>query len=94
MILEAARQLALYFDGRLEAFDLPLPVGSLCRITSTGGKTSTAEVIGFQAERTLLMALDSIAGVSRGDSIENISSAPRIWCRKPSSASAGPSRTK
>src|SRR5579862_6490350 len=64
----------------IEATDLTLPLGSLCRIHSFGGKTSTAEVIGFKADRTLLMPLTTTAGVSRGDSIRNISSAPRIWC--------------
>ena len=65
----------------IEACDLTrLPLGSLCRIHSFGGKTSTAEVIGFKADRTLLMPLTTTAGVSRGDSIQNISAAPRIWC--------------
>jgi FliI/YscN family ATPase len=65
----------------IEASDLPLPVGSLCRIY-VGGSTRTvnAEVIGFQGEKTLLMSLANVAGVSRGDRIENITSAPRIWC--------------
>src|SRR5215475_11981247 len=64
----------------IEAIELALPLGSLCRIHSFGGCTSTAEVIGFQADRTLLMPLTSTAGVSRGDRIENISAAPRVWC--------------
>src|SRR5438045_1408877 len=64
----------------IEASDLALPLGSLCRITSLGGKHSMAEVIGFQSERTLLMALSSVSGVARGDRGEKISAAPRIWC--------------
>src|ERR1700712_4191008 len=64
----------------IEAGDLALPLGSLCRIRSLGGRTSTAEVIGFAHDRTLLMPLSTTAGVSRGDRIDNISSAPRIWC--------------
>ncbi len=64
----------------IEACDLALPLGSLCRIHSFGGVTSTAEVIGFHGERTLLMPLTSTFGVARGDRIENISAAPRIWC--------------
>ncbi len=64
----------------VEAIDLTLPLGSLCRIHSFGGKTSTAEVIGFRRDHTLLMPLASIAGVARGDAIESISAAPRIWC--------------
>ena len=64
----------------IEAIDLALPLGSLCRIDSFGGRSSTAEVIGFQQERTLLMPLSSTAGVSRGDRIVNLTAAPRIWC--------------
>src|SRR3954452_8188783 len=63
----------------IEAVDLPLPVGALCRISSAGGRTSRAEVIGFQQDRTLLMALNDVAGVSRGDRVDNVSAAPRIW---------------
>ncbi len=64
----------------IEATDLALPLGSMCRIASFGGRESTAEIIGFQHDRTLLMPLSSTAGVSRGDRIENLSSAPRVWC--------------
>lgn len=64
----------------IEACDLALPVGSLCRITSLGGGTSGAEVIGFQQDRTLLMALGSTSGVARGDRVENITAAPTISC--------------
>jgi FliI/YscN family ATPase len=64
----------------IEACNLPLPIGSLCRIESFGGKTSSAEVIGFQDDRTLLMALSAVSGIARGDRIENVSAAPRIGC--------------
>ncbi len=64
----------------IAATDLALPMGALCRITSLGQKQSMAEVIGFDGDRTLLMALSSVAGVARGDKIENVSAAPRIWC--------------
>lgn len=64
----------------IEATDLTLPLGTLCRIDSFGGKTSSAEVIGFRQERTLLMPLSSTAGVARGDAIENIPAASRVWC--------------
>jgi flagellum-specific ATP synthase len=64
----------------IEAADLALPMGAMCRIHSFGGRTSLAEVIGFQQDRTLLFPLTSIAGVARGDRIENVESAPRIWC--------------
>ena len=39
-----------------------------------------AEVIGFNQDRTLLMALGPTGGISRGDQIENISAAPSIDC--------------
>lgn len=64
----------------IEAAQLPVPLGSLCRIHLMGGRTSTAEVIGFQSDRTLLMPLTAPTGVARGDRIENITAAPRIWC--------------
>src|SRR5688500_13314001 len=64
----------------IEASDLTLPLGSLCRIDSFGGRTSQAEVIGFRQDRTLLMPLSGTSGVSRGDAIEGVSAAPRVWC--------------
>jgi flagellum-specific ATP synthase len=64
----------------IEACDLPVPVGSLCRIDSFGGKTAMAEVIGFAHDRTLLMPLAATGGVARGDRIESVSAAPRVWC--------------
>jgi flagellum-specific ATP synthase len=64
----------------LEAAELPLPVGSLCRISSFGGKSSLAEVIGFRQDHTLLMPLSPVAGVARGDRVENVASSPRIAC--------------
>jgi flagellum-specific ATP synthase len=64
----------------IEAGELALPIGALCKIHSFGGKTSTAEVIGFANDKTLLMPLSPVSGVSRGDKIENLSAAPRIWC--------------
>ena len=66
----------------IEATDLPLPVGSLCRIL-VGGSTSrlvSAEVIGFEGDRTLLMSLSNVSGVSRGDRIELVTASPRVWC--------------
>jgi FliI/YscN family ATPase len=64
----------------IEACDLTLPLGSLCRIHSFGGKLSKAEVIGFRDSVTLLMPLSATSGVARGDRIENVTAAPRIWC--------------
>ncbi len=64
----------------IEASDLPLPLGSMCRISSMGGRECLAEVIGFQSHRTLLMPLSATGGVARGDAISNVGSAPRVWC--------------
>src|SRR4051794_5369455 len=64
----------------VEAGELALAIGSLCRIRALGGKTSLAEVIGFAGEKTLLMPLTGMSGVSRGDRIENVASSPRVWC--------------
>ena len=64
----------------IEASDLTLPLGSLCRIDSFGGRASRAEVVGFRQDRTLLMPLSAPTGVARGDRIENVSASPRIWC--------------
>jgi flagellum-specific ATP synthase len=63
----------------ITASDLALPVGSLCRI---GDKGSLAEVIGFRNELTLLMALESTGGVSRGDRVKNISAAATVPCSR------------
>jgi FliI/YscN family ATPase len=64
----------------IEASDLTLPLGSLCRIDSFGGRQSRAEVVGFRQDRTLLMPLSGTSGVARGDVIEGLSAAPRVWC--------------
>jgi flagellum-specific ATP synthase len=61
----------------IEATDLALPVGSLCRI---GAQGALAEVIGFQQERTLLMALQALSGVSRGDQVRNVAAAATVGC--------------
>jgi FliI/YscN family ATPase len=64
----------------IEASELPLAIGSVCRVNSFGGRSSMAEVIGFHGERTLLMPLESLSGVARGDAVENVSSAPKMNC--------------
>lgn len=64
----------------IEAAELPLPVGSVCRIEGFGGSTCMAEVIGFRDGRTLLMPLSSATGVAGGDRIRSIAASPRIWC--------------
>jgi flagellum-specific ATP synthase len=66
----------------IEASDLALPVGSLCRIANFDGKSILAEVIGFQQQRTLLMALEPTGGVSRGDRVWNVSAAATVGCSR------------
>ncbi len=64
----------------IEAVDLALPVGALCRIHSFGDQACLAEVVGFRQDRTILTALSPAHGVARGDRVENVAAAPRIWC--------------
>src|SRR5437870_544994 len=62
----------------IEASDLPLPLGSVCRIQTMAGGSCMTEIVGFESETTLLMPLSSTAGVARGDAIENVTGSPRI----------------
>ena len=80
MPLRVAGQVSAISGLTIEAVQLPVPLGSLCRIDSFGGRECIAEVIGFQADRTLLMPLSPPAGVARGDRIHSQTAAPRIWC--------------
>lgn len=49
---------------------LPVPVGSVCAIRSRStGRGVRGEVVGFHGDETLLMALDEMDGVSRGDTV-------------------------
>ena len=64
----------------IEAADLPVPLGSLCEVTTASGKVSACEVIGFTTDRTLLMPLARLGGVSRGDTIRAVSATARIFC--------------
>lgn len=49
---------------------LPVPVGSLCTIRARAvGRRVRCEAVGFQGDDTLLMALDEMDGVSRGDPV-------------------------
>src|SRR5207248_11631726 len=66
----------------IEAAELPLAIGSLCRISSFGAQSSIAEVIGFKHGRTLLMPLSQLSGVSAADRVQNIASAPRAGCSR------------
>jgi len=49
---------------------LPVPVGSLCTVRARAtGRSARCEVVGFHGEETLLMALDEMDGISRGDAV-------------------------
>ncbi|MDH3584964.1 MAG: EscN/YscN/HrcN family type III secretion system ATPase, partial [Phycisphaerae bacterium] len=52
----------------LRVADLPLAVGALVRVESVG-RTCCGEVVGFDAERTVVMLLGDAAGVRRGDRV-------------------------
>jgi FliI/YscN family ATPase len=64
----------------IEASDLPLPLGATCRITSHGNRSCVAEVIALQPNRTLLMPLSPMGGISLGDAIESLDTTPRVRC--------------
>ena len=59
---------------------LALPVGSMCKLTSSTGQTSIAEVIGFHRERAILMPLGESSSIAPGDTVENVMSAPLVQC--------------
>ena len=86
--IEAVGQtLPLRVEGRVaaivgltvEACELTVPLGSLCRIHTQSGGVCSAEVIGHRGGRTLLMPLSPPHGVAPGDRVENLASSPRIW---------------
>lgn len=43
--------------------------GEFCEITSNGGRTARAQVVGFRDGRVLLMPLDEITGLQPGDAV-------------------------
>ena len=50
----------------LEARGLQAPVGSICEISGQNGKSISAEVIGFDADRLLLMPISGASGLKAG----------------------------
>jgi len=64
----------------LEASDLSLPLGAMCRIDGFGGHSVLAEVVAFRQRHTVLTALSEARGVSRGACVEGLSACPRVWC--------------
>jgi flagellum-specific ATP synthase len=53
----------------VQADGLALPVGAACDIRTSGGVVVPCEVVGFREDVTLLMPLEDLQGVRRGDEI-------------------------
>ncbi len=53
-------------------------VGALCRIQCQGGERIPAEIVGFRGQRTLLMPLGSMTGITPGDRVIHTPSAARV----------------
>ena len=58
--------------------DFPAPLGAVCRIRPGDETAVDAEVIGFAADETLVLPYTDLAGVSRGDDVELIRTAPSV----------------
>ena len=58
--------------------DFPAPLGAGCRIRSGDEAFVDAEVIGFDGDETLVLPYVDLAGVSRGDDVELVRTAPAI----------------
>ena len=58
--------------------DFPAPLGAVCRIRPGDETAVDAEVIGFAADETLVLPYTDLAGVSRGDDVELIRTAPAV----------------
>ncbi len=48
---------------------LPLPIGAICRLEPTRGKTMAAQVVGIQGRRAILMPLRDSRGIAAGDKV-------------------------
>lgn len=62
----------------VQADDLPIPVGSQCRIITRTGKPLLGEVVGFKDQHTLIMPYDELTGVSRGDRVRCVSTSQHV----------------
>jgi flagellum-specific ATP synthase len=63
-------KLAAYDGLMFEASGFDQPIGSGARIVAADGRAARAEVIGFRADRTLLMSLDPDAPYASGARVE------------------------
>lgn len=62
----------------IQAAGLPMPVGSLCEVVTAPGRGLLAEVIGFRQGATLLMPLESMEGVARGQRVRHLTSSQKV----------------
>jgi FliI/YscN family ATPase len=62
----------------VQAEGLSLPVGAVCEIRTAGGGAVPCEVVGFRDDVTLLMPLEDLGGVRRGDEVICRSQVQRI----------------
>lgn len=85
--IETARRSAtLSIEGRvhsaagltIQARGFPAPVGSMCEIETSAGRTIRAEVIGFQKDVTLLMPLEETEGLARGQRVRHITNSQKV----------------
>ena len=60
------------------AYDLPLPLGAVCRIRTRASKWLEAEVVGFGDKQTVLMPSAQPDGISHGDLVECITTIRRV----------------
>ena len=72
------QQLSGHVDGvtgmRLSVSGLPAAVGAMCRVHTRAGGSVVGQVVGFHGDKTLVMPLTDVAGVSQGDSVTLASS--------------------
>lgn len=62
----------------VQATGLPIPVGSLCEIVTAPGQGLFAEVIGFRQGSTLLMPLETMEGIARGQRVRHLTSSQKV----------------
>ncbi|MBQ17943.1 MAG: EscN/YscN/HrcN family type III secretion system ATPase [Planctomycetaceae bacterium] len=58
--------------------DFPAPLGAICRIRPGDGSVVDAEVIGFAGDESLVLPYTDLTGISRGDDVELVRTAPAV----------------
>jgi flagellum-specific ATP synthase len=58
--------------------DFPAPLGAVCRIRSGSETEVDAEVIGFAGDESLVLPYTDLAGISRGDGVQLLRTAPSV----------------